>query len=139
MNAISGLDTNAVIQAAAVVISALLGIIGVMLGIVLRSQIVAKKSATATLHQVKNSHDTNLRDDLDEKQDEVRDLITQVRNDVGDVRIDLREVRQAAHDDRTQNRTSWRNLADQVADLRTDLENTKPPARKRAIKPKETP
>jgi hypothetical protein len=121
----------AVITTLGVVFAAALGLIGVLLTIVLRNQGQVKKSNAATLHQVKNSHDINLRDDLDGKQDEVRDLLVQVRNDVGDVRVDLREVRQTAHDDREENRRQTALVARQVTQLREDLENTKPVIRKR--------
>lgn len=116
------LTTDEVVQAGAVIISALLGVIGVMLGIVLHGQRSSRLTNKATLHQVKNSHDINLRDDMDEKQDESRDLLKQVRDDVNMTRVDLRDIRQTQHDDREETRSRF-----------AELERTRPPTRKKTI------
>lgn len=73
-------------------------------------------------HQVQNSHKTNLRDDLDEKFDNVLGELRGVRKDVG--RVDDRVGR---IDDR-QTRTERR--LDQVFDKVEDLEDTFNPKEK---------
>lgn len=106
---------------------AILGIVGVLLGIILRNQHRTRNTANATLHQVKNSHEVNLRDDLDEK-------FGNLFKDIGGLRADLRLIGDAAIGDRKFARDTEERL--------TALERTRPPirkpaARKRSYKPKE--
>jgi hypothetical protein len=128
---VAGLGTDAVVTAGAIIIGALLTLITTLIGLVLHGQRGNRATNKATLHQVKNSHETNLRDDLDEKQDETRGLIRQVRDDLGEMRVEIREVRQSASDDRTEGKKQWRDIGRQVIQLRDDLENTQPVIRKR--------
>ena len=89
--------------------AALLGVIGVLLGLVLRNQRHTRQSSSASLDQLRNSHTSNLRVDLDEKQDETRELLTDlsdsvktIQSDVGGLRSDIRQIhRDQATDRRT--------------------------------------
>lgn len=52
-----------------------------------------KDTSEQTLDQVKNDHSTNLRDDIDEIRDLVRDGLTDIRRDIGGLREELRTER----------------------------------------------
>jgi hypothetical protein len=89
---LSPVDSNLVIAGASV-IAALLGLIGVLLGLI-------HKNAKAAVGQVQNSHTVNLRDDLDEKFEGLAGLVNGVADtqrdqakDIGGLRSDIRQVR----------------------------------------------
>lgn len=133
---------------------ALIGLIGVLLGLILRGQHRNAQTGRQTLHQVKtfsatgqqtlnqvqNSHETNLRDDLDEKfaglaglvkgaVDDIGEIRTEVgtlRQDVGGIKADIRQI----HTDQTADR-SIAGAAARAAALAADtaqraLERTRP-------------
>jgi hypothetical protein len=94
---------------AILIAAALLGIIGILLGLVLRSQLHTKRDSAASLDQLQNSHTSNLRVDLDEKQDETREMLTElgrsvtsIKSDVGGLRGDIRQI----HIDQTADRAT---------------------------------
>lgn len=52
-----------------------------------------KDTSEQTLDQVKNDHDTNLRDDIDEIRELLRDGFSETRKDIGGLREELRTER----------------------------------------------
>lgn len=52
-----------------------------------------KSMATATFNQVTNNHGTNLRDDIDELAQAIRDGFSDTRRDIGGLREELRTER----------------------------------------------
>lgn len=119
---------------------ALIGLIGVLLGLILRNQHTNAQTGRATLHQVKNSHDTNLRDDLDDKFDGLAGLVKGAVGDIADVKLNVNilsgdvggikaDIRQI-HTDQTADR-SIASAAVKAAALAADtaqraLERTRP-------------
>lgn len=93
------------------VITALLG----YLGIVATS---TRRHAKAARNEVQNSHDTNLRDDLDLKFAGLADLVTGLVGDVGGIKEDIRIIHRDAGEDR-------RALESERKRIR-DLETTRP-------------
>lgn len=110
-----------VISTFGVVIAALLGYLGIV-------ATGARRHAKAARHQVQNSHEVNLRDDLDEKFKGLADLVKQVIKDQGGMKADIRQIRHDQSEDREA-------LAIERERIRS-LEDTTP-ARKRTTKPKE--
>lgn len=60
----------------------------------------ARRHAKAARNQVQNSHDTNLRDDLDTKFAGLAVLVKGLVLDVGGMKSDIRGIRRDASDDR---------------------------------------
>jgi hypothetical protein len=121
----SPVDSNIVI-ACATVIAALLGLIGVLLGMI-------HKNAKAAVGQVQNSHTVNLRDDLDEKFDGMATLVKGVSADVGGIKEDLRLIRRDQSTDRAtaaaaakEAAAAARAAAEAVIVAQRALENTQP-------------
>lgn len=100
----------AVITTFGIILTALLSYLGVV-------ATGARRHAKAARHQVQNSHEVNLRDDLDEKFEGLADLVKIVIKDQGGMKEDIRLIRREAIADREHIR---------------ELEQTRPPARKRA-------
>jgi hypothetical protein len=122
---LSPVDSNIVI-AGATVIAALLGLIGVLLGMI-------HKNAKAAVGQVQNSHEINLRDDLDEKFAGMAGLVKGVSNDVGGIKEDLRLIRRDQSTDRAtaaaaakEAAAAARAAAEAVLVAQQALENTQP-------------
>lgn len=119
------MDSGAVLGAAGIIIAALLGLIGTLLGLILRN--------TRKVHeQVANNHideqgnPINMRDDLDEKFEGLADLVKGVAEtqrvqaaDIGGLRADIRQIRS----DQTADRAAS-NRASELA--REALERTQP-------------
>lgn len=105
----------------------------------------ARRHAKAARHQVQNSHEVNLRDDLDEKFKGLADLVKGladdvsgvkddiggVKKDVGGIKEDIRIIHRDAGEDR--------RALDRERERIRELEQTRPPARRRAAQPKEKP
>lgn len=97
-----------------------------ILGVLLNRKVNKISAATnATLHQVKNSHEVNLRDDQDDKHAELVGLVTSVRDqvktqgrDIGGLRGDMRELRR----DQSQLREEFSAERERIR----DLEDTRP-------------
>ncbi|MGK9146674.1 DUF2746 domain-containing protein [Plantibacter flavus] len=77
--------------------------------------LVLNRKVNAIRHQVTNHHTVNLREDLDAKHDDNRDLLQTIARDVGGMKEDLRLVRstQARYDERlynleTKGKRPWR-------------------------------
>ena len=70
---------------------------GVAVALIARTRTHAK----AAVDQVRNSHDSNLRDDLDEKFKAVTDGLKEVSKDLGGMKSDIRQIRKEASEDRT--------------------------------------
>jgi hypothetical protein len=130
------MDSAAVLNAVAVVggalITALLGIIGVLLGKILGN-------TNKTVDHVANSHvdahgnPINLRDDLDEKFDGMATLVKGVSADVGGIKEDLRLIRRDQSTDRAtaaaaakEAAAAARAAAEAVLVAQQALENTQP-------------
>lgn len=64
----------------------------------------ASKNTAETRDEVKNSHEINLRDNIDTNQAGILDALKQIRDDVMETRVDIREIRGTVHDDREENR-----------------------------------
>lgn len=79
-----------VLTAASLFITALAALVGVLLGRELKTNKTLKKVST----QVVNSHGTNLRDDIDQISDQVKEIKQFLTED----RAALAEVRSNAHD-----------------------------------------
>lgn len=82
------------------IITALLGYLGVV-------ATGARRHAKAARHEVQNSHEVNLRDDLDDKFRGLEaamagfgDALGEVKKDVGGMRSDIRLIRTEASQDR---------------------------------------
>ncbi len=86
-------DASSILIASATVIAALLGLIGVLLGMI-------HKNAKTAARQTQNSHQTNLRDDLDEKFDGIAELVKGVAADQGGMKEDIRIIRRDQSADR---------------------------------------
>jgi Tfp pilus assembly protein PilV len=115
---VSTTDTNVLI-ACATVVAALLSLIGVLLGMI-------HKNAKTAANQTQNSHETNLRDDLDEKFEGLADLVTGVSADVGGIKEDLRLIRRDQSTDRATAAQAAREAAKAVRVAQAALERTKP-------------
>jgi hypothetical protein len=75
------------------IISAFLGYLGVV-------ATGARRHAKAARFEVQNSHDTNLRDDLDKKFEGLAGLVESLARDVGGIKADIRGIRTDATNDR---------------------------------------
>lgn len=64
--------------------------------------IILNRKVNAIRHQVTNHHTVNLREDLDAKHDDNKDLLQTIARDVGGMKSDLRLIRrtQASQGDR---------------------------------------
>jgi Protein of unknown function (DUF2746) len=98
-----------------VILTALLSYLGVV-------TTGARRHAKAALNEVRNSHDTNLRDDLDAKFDGLAQRLVVLTNDVGGIKEDIRIIHRGQESDRLA-------LAVERDRIR-NLEDTRPPRRK---------
>ena len=80
------------------VITALLGYLGVV-------ATGARRHAKAARHEVQNSHEVNLRDDLDVKFKGLADLVKGAVADIGGIKEDIRIIHREASQDREVNAT----------------------------------
>lgn len=94
------MSADTVLLAAASVIAALLGLIGVLLGMIHKNAKGASKKADVLVGQVRNSHSTNLRDDLDEKFQGLSTQLGEVSKDMGGMKEDIRLIRRDQTADR---------------------------------------
>jgi uncharacterized protein YoxC len=123
------MDSAAVLNAVAVVggalITALLGIIGVLLGKILGN-------TNKTVDHVANSHvddhgnPINLRDDLDEKFEGLAELVKDLSRDVGGMKEDVRIIRRDQTADRAAATRAAEAAAEAAATAREALERTQP-------------
>lgn len=133
------MDAGAVLGAAGIIIAALLGLIGTLLGLILRN--------TRKVHeQVANNHiddqgnPINMRDDLDDKFDGLATLVKGVAEtqkaqtaDIGGLRAEIRQVRSEQADDReaarraaTDAASAARKAEKAASDALVALERTQP-------------
>jgi cell division protein FtsX len=123
---LSPVDSNIII-ACATVIAALLGLIGVLLGMI-------HKNAKTAASQTQNSHTVNLRDDLDEKFDGLAGLVRGVSYDVGGVKEDIRIIRRDQSADRAAAADAAHAASEALRlarEAREAIERTQPNTRKR--------
>ncbi len=109
-------------------------IITTMGGLILAILNRTRQHAKATREGVENSHDTNLRDDLDGKVEVIVGRLKELATDVGGIRSDIRAIHREQGEDR-------RALAAERDRIRL-LEDTVTPAQIKAMHnapPKETP
>jgi uncharacterized membrane-anchored protein YhcB (DUF1043 family) len=126
------MDSGVILTTAGVVVAALLGLIGTLIGLILRN---TKRTAVASalIHeQVANNHvdehgnPINMRDDLDEKFEGLAELVKSVSKDVGGLKEDVRIIRR----DQTADRAAATRAAEAAAHAaevaREALERTQP-------------
>lgn len=99
----------AIIVGFATIIGALLGVIGIMLGLIHKTTKKTNRNSMGVLEQVQNSHETNMRDDLDDKFAGLATLTKSVIStqetqgkDLGGIKADIRQI----HLDQTSDRAT---------------------------------
>jgi hypothetical protein len=92
---------------AVLITCALIGIIAILIGLVLRGQrrsreavATTNETANSTLKEVKNTHEVNLRDDLDEKFEGLAEILRTHGKEIGGIRVDIRQIHSDQSTDR---------------------------------------
>jgi peptidoglycan hydrolase CwlO-like protein len=116
---------DSILAAAATVIAALLGLIGVLLGKILGNTRRLVEHV-ANSHVDENGNPINMRDDLDEKFEGLADLVKGVAADQGGMKEDLRLIRRDQSTDRATAAQAAREAAKAVRIAQAALKTLKP-------------